>query len=335
MHPRARQSTVRAIAVAGGLVLSVLAGAGGGAGGIAPDALRGLQWNLDAVNATGAWSQMPGFHPVVLAVIDSGADLTHVDLALQFWDGNALHGTSTARPFGVFEGVPLGPWDTTFDDDGHGTAVAGVAVATRGNAAGIAGVADVWLMVVKIGGMGAFTSDETLAEGMRWAVDHGAHVVLTSQALQTDRSVVASAVAHAEASGVVVVAAAGNTGTTSTVYPAGYPTVVSVGATDAAHSIASFSTRGKVDLVAPGVEVLTTHVGNLYAEASGTSFAAPHVAGAAALVVAADPSLTPAAVRAHLNATARDLGPPGHDTASGHGLLDAGAAVALALGVGP
>jgi subtilisin family serine protease len=288
--------------------------------------IEGGQWALDAVNASAAWSLLPGRHDIVVAVIDSGIDLAHADMQANLWDGNVQHGVSVARPFGVFAATPVGPQTTTQDEGGHGTLVSGV-IAASPNGLGVRGVADVPIMVVKYAGFGAFGNVDAMADGIRWAVANGARVVSISQTARVPDADLASALAEAEAAGVVVVASSGNDGSGMRFYPAAYGTVVSVGATDASDAVWSGSTYGKVDLAAPGVDVVSTALGNRYATATGTSLAAPHVAGAAALVLAADPSMSPADVRALLNATARSAG----DARAGHGILDVGAAVEAAL----
>lgn len=291
------------------------------------DPLESPQWTLAMVNASAAWGLLPGHRDVVVAIVDTGADLAHADLQANFWDGNLLHGASVARPYGFFALLPVGPETTTMDELGHGTLVSGVITATPGNHLGIRGIADVDLMIVKYAGLGSLAFVAQLAEGIRVAVDLGADVVSVSQVVRFDDAALRDAVAYAEANGVVVVAASGNDGSNDLLYPAAYATVLSVGAVDDARAVWSMSTWGKVDIAAPGVEVVTTALENQYAIVSGTSLATPHVAGAAALVRAADPALTPAEVRALLLATATAHADP----RAGHGILDVGRAVREAL----
>lgn len=289
------------------------------------------QWGLAAVNAPAAWALAPPPHDVVVAVIDTGADWTHADLASNLWRGNLQHGVSTAQPFGVFTSVPVGPYSITQDDRGHGTLVAGVLAATRSNGVGVRGVADVPLMLVKVSGAGAPGTVTAVADGIVWAVDHGARVASVSQTAGLPHPALDAALAYAEARGVVVVAAAGNDGRATKLWPAAYPTVVSVAATTILDDVWPSSSFGKVDVAAPGEGILTTALGNQFTRADGTSLATPHASGVAALVLAVAPDLSARDVRAILNASARDVLAPGFDARTGHGVVDARAAVALAL----
>lgn len=295
------------------------------------DPFLGDQWGLAAVNAPAAWALAPGPHATLVAVIDTGADWSHADLAANLWDGNLQHGASTAEPFGVFASVPVGPYSITMDDRGHGTLVAGVLAATPGNGVGVRGVADAPLMLVKVSGAGAPGTVTALANGLVWAVDHGARVASVSQTAGLPHPALDAAIAYAEARGVVVIAAAGNDGRATRHWPAAYPTVVSVAASTILDDVWPHSSFGKVDLAAPGEGILSTALGNQFTRADGTSLATPHAAGVAALVLAVAPDLTAREVRAVLNETARDVLAPGFDARTGHGVVDAGAAVARAL----
>ncbi len=311
------------------LLVATAAFAGTGTGQLPPlgDPLVDDQWGLDAVNATGAWQTTKGNGDGLVAVVDSGVDLTHLDLKMNLWDGNLLHGASTARGVGVFAGLPVGPQDTTMDDADHGTAVAGVVGAVADNGLGVRGMAQVPMIVVKIYGVGAPGHAEALAEGIQWAVENGARVI-TISITGSDHAAVRAAVDEAWCAGVVLVAASGNFGSAEPAYPSRYPEVISVGAVAQDLTLWEHSNRG-VDLYAPGVDVLTTALGNQYAERTGTSFATPFVAGAAALVISANPELSNVDVVDLLKGTAKPL--PGADAP----LLDAGAAVEAAMASSP
>jgi subtilisin family serine protease len=165
--------------------------------------------------------------------------------------------------------------------------------------------------------------DVDTASGIVWAVDAGADVINLSLAIDVSSPQLEAAVDYAERAGVVVVAAAGNGGPSGKMpYPARYGTVVAVAASSPLSLIAGFSTWGPhVDVAAPGVGIVSTVPGG-YMSLSGTSMAAPHVAGVAALVAASDPSYTPAQLRARLSYTATDAGLPGRDDAFGAGIID-------------
>ncbi|GIF13025.1 S8 family peptidase [Actinoplanes teichomyceticus] len=284
------------------------------------DPLRSRQWDLTRINAPAAWARSTGAG-VTVAVIDTGVDARHPDLAGQVLTGwDAIAGRAGG--------------DT--DPQGHGTHVAGTVAALTGNAVGVSGVApDVRVLPVRVLNATGSGYDSDTAEGIVWAADNGADVINLSLGGTAHSSAVTSAVAYARSRGVVVVAAAGNERTKGS--PASYPGadqgVIAVAATDSADTVAPYSNAGDyVDVAAPGSAVLSTYPTALgssgYATMSGTSMASPHVAAVAALLVAARPGLTPDQVESALEASAVDLGPAGRDTDYGHGRIDAAAALA-------
>ena len=303
----------------------------------AQDPYRSQQWNLDRIGAPDAWSLATGRQQVV-AIIDSGVDLEHPDLVDRFVrraDGRVL-----GRDVVEDDDVPQDPL-------GHGTMVAGVAAATTGNGEGVAGVApEAQLLPVRVLDRDGRGTSSDVDEGIRWAVDHGATVVNLSlesatsgdgDSLLGGATVAApvAAVDYAWQHGVVVVAAAGNSGNGFTDYPRSSP-IVLVGATDRDDERTSFSDSGRDDLLmAPGVDVVSTWCREAgddrctpgthsYGIADGTSFAAPHVAGAIAVLRSAGLDADEAVDR--LRATARDLDEPGPDPRTGRGLVDLAAA---------
>jgi len=278
-----------------------------------------------------------------VAVLDTGIDSTHPDLAANLGSGAAF-----VPGVGDLEGLDFPPGQ---DDDvlvSHGTHVAGVAGATD-NDIGVVGVspaATLHPIKVLVGVLGG-GSAAGIAAGVEFVADRGWDVVNLSLGEAGRSDVLADAVADAYARGVFVVAAAGNAGAvesdptasdgTSTVsYPAAFEDVVAVGATDRNDDLAGFSSVGpEVELVAPGANVLSTALpvniySNLeepfhrYIELSGTSFAAPHVAGAAALLMS-DAGLSNVEARERLRETATDVGL--RDVEQGHGRLDIPAAL--------
>ena len=269
---------------------------------------RAVQWGLDAIGASLAWPVSRG-DGIVVAVIDTGVAAAP-DLAGRILPGwNVLAGTSDAT-----------------DDNGHGTHVAGTIAELEGNGIAEAGVAPgAQILPVKVLDAEGAGSDADIAAGLVWAADHGARVVNLSLGGPDPTVTLASAVAYARAHGVIVVAAAGNEAGPVD-YPARLGGVVAVAAVDRSLQPAWFSNHGRqVDLSAPGLEIVQQTIdgaGGFADESlSGTSMAAPHVAGAIALVLAADPSRTPAGVVRLLKRTAQDLGEPGFDQRTGAGLV--------------
>jgi hypothetical protein len=223
-----------------------------------------------------------------------------------------------------------------FDDNGHGTHVSGT-IAAADNGVGVVGVApDVQLYGLKIldaAGQGDWSH---AIAALEWAVDNGIQIVNHSYgASQSPGTLVAQAFANSAASGVLHVAAAGNTGDClakrNTIgYPARYPEVIAVGATDWSDGRPCFSSSGsQLELAAPGEWIASTYPGNDYAYGSGTSMASPHVAGAAALVMSAG-VVDPVQVRNILTSTADDLGEAGRDNLFGFGLVNVIAALEAA-----
>ncbi|TQJ12129.1 subtilisin family serine protease [Kribbella jejuensis] len=273
---------------------------------------------LNTVRVPQAWDVSKSTGNQIVAVLDSGIDAGHPDLAGHLVAG--YNAVSTTRPNPV-------------DDNGHGTMVAGIIAAGTNNGAGLAGVG--WsskVMPVKVAGSNGVANDLDLVEGIDWAVAHGATVLNISIANPGDNAVLHDAITRAIAKGVIVVAAAGNDGSDVAQYPAAYPEVIAVGATNAGGVLTDFSSYGDwVDVAAPGWDIVSTGARNLsqspYWLCSGTSCAAPIVAGVAALVKNKWPTLTPAQVQARIKAYARDAGPRGIDPYYGAGMLDAYAAL--------
>ncbi len=286
------------------------------------DTLFGRQEDLEQIHVPEAWPTTTGDPSVVVAIIDSGVDLGHPDLA----------GVSVVAP----RNETYNNTDVT-DTVGHGTHVAGTIFARADNGRGIAGIAPASkLMPIKVldGSGSGFFSD--VLDGVDWARTHGADILNLSLGglLSPDQiALFQPTFSAARAAGVLIVAAAGNSGNPLMYYPAGLAGVVSVGAVDHADVVADFSTFNRaVDLSAPGVDTLSTVLvsddPSGYARFSGTSMASPHVAGVAALVLAARPSLDVAELEGVLRAGATDRGAPGRDDRYGSGVVDATGALA-------
>jgi subtilisin family serine protease len=283
------------------------------------DPYRSQQWALDDLGAENAWGTSTG-DGVDIAVVDTGVTGSHPDFAGRICSGVAYLGSTGAAQLG----------QGTTDGNGHGTHVAGIAAAGSGDGVGIAGVApSARLIPVRVLDAQGHGSSSDVARGITWAVDHGAEVVNLS--LGGPHSVaVDTAVAYAESHGVVVVAAAGNDGPTGAAnYPAALDTPIAVASYDQGGEISWFSTAGGyVDVAAPGSGIVSTYKDGRWTYMSGTSMATPHVTGTVALLLAHEPALRPAQVRARVTATAVDTGPIGHDSSFGWGWLDPVAALA-------
>jgi subtilisin family serine protease len=271
-----------------------------------------ITWNIERVDAEISWGISTG-DPVKVGVIDTGIDLKHPDLQTNIKGGyNAIN-----------------PLKSPNDDNGHGTHVAGI-IAALNNDIGVIGVGpniDLYAIKVLNASGSGYLSD--VIEGLDWARTNGMHVVNMSLGTSQDIQSFHDAILNAYNAGVTIVAAAGNSGGAVS-YPAAYPEVIAVSATDQNNQIASWSSRGpEVDLAAPGVNIYSTYKGQSYATLSGTSMATPHVTGAAALIIDTkkcdlnlDSICTPAEVQQRLEQTAIDLGDPGKDYLYGSGLVN-------------
>jgi subtilisin family serine protease len=313
----------------------------------------GSQWGLTRINCPDAWDLTTGDPSVVVAVVDSGVDLNHPELAALLLSGQDLvdFAPGSIPKLGwVFEGDFTGVDPDPQDENGHGTHVAGTICCASNNAAGVAGVAwNVRLLPVRVmvriretatGQVRGIGSGVTIAAGIRWAVDNGARVINLSLGGYEETTVEREAVAYAISRGVVVVASMGNDNSGEAHYPSAFPDVIAVAATDSADRRASFSNFGPwVDVSAPGVGVVSTYWDDTYAALSGTSMATPHVTGVAALVLSRNSSLTVAEVGNILRSTARPLRDAPDDPIPndryGAGLVQAAAAVRAAAPVVP
>ena len=285
---------------------------------------------LQAMNLPAAWDTTTGNDSMIMAIIDSGVQLNHPDLA-----GRLVPGWDFVNRDS----------DPT-DDFGHGTMVAGIAAASTNNGRGVAGAT--WqgkIMPIKVLDSQGQADDEDIAAGIRWAVDHGASVLnLSLGGPGEGTGILQEAVNYATSRNAVVVAAAGNDGNrsvseaTAPHYPAACAGVIAVGSTDAAGNHSTFSSYGNwIDVVAPGEAganrgIATTMRGSSYGTGSGTSFSAPLVAGVAFLMRAANPNANQATIGNRLIGSTRDLGPAGFDAVYGTGMVDATAALAAVSG---
>jgi len=271
-----------------------------------------LPWGVDRIDAEVVWTNYYTGQGVSVAIIDSGIDNDHPDLNVK--DGvNFVSIPSWRTP-------DPNKWD---DDNGHGTHAAGI-VAALDNDIGVVGVAPgVDLYALKVLGRTGSGNYSDVIAAIEWCMGNSIQVTNNSYGSSGDPGeTVKAAFDKSAADGILHVAAAGNGG--SVIYPAAYPSVIAVSATDSSDNLASFSSIGEqVELAAPGVDIYSTYKGGGYTTMSGTSMACPHVAGVAALVIASGTS----DVRGKLQSTAYDLGTEGRDSQFGYGLVDAENAV--------
>ncbi|HYF05686.1 MAG TPA: S8 family peptidase [Patescibacteria group bacterium] len=240
---------------------------------IEPDAIayttaETLPWGVNRIDAEKV-SPVTSGQSVNVAVLDTGIDLHHPDLRFN------IKGQYNA----------ITPYAQAQDGNGHGTHVAGIiaAVANRNGVVGVSPRANIYAVKVLADNGSGYVSD--IVEGIEWAKSRGIKVINMSLGTGVDVYALRDAVQRAKAAGITIVAASGNTGG-SVSYPAAYSEVIAVGAVDASGNVASWSSRGpEVDIVAPGVNILSTYRYFSYANMSGTSMAAPHVAAVAALLV--------------------------------------------------
>lgn len=283
--------------------------------GLAQDPGYFAQWGLGAANFPDAWA-VSASSSAKVCVLDTGVDAAHPDLRSNLWrSASGVYGYNA-----MGKGAPD-------DDVGHGTHVAGIVAASAGNGIGITGAADVKVMAVKVMGASGGLEDD-LVNGLLFCAKNGARVGSMSLHIDAHSPAVERAVRFAQSRGMLLVASAGNGGSTTVAFPAAYAGVIAVGAALPSGDLAGFSDHGaRLDLVAPGWRIASTVPGGTYAAGSGTSQAAPFVAATAALVWDVRPTWSAAQVAAALTSTARDLGEPGKDTMFGYGGLNAGAAL--------
>jgi subtilisin family serine protease len=291
--------------------------------------LGGNNWGNDMVNAPEAWARGYTGQGVTVAVIDSGVDINHEDLRNNIWrntreiagngiddDNNGYVDDINGWNFGSGQNNNNVLPGTTSSGQAHGTHVAGT-IAAANNGIGVTGVAyNSQIMAIRMGDVdssGRFTNAGNLASAIRYAVDNGARVINMSLGW-SDSTALRDALAYAASRNVITVSSAGNSSLSSPGTPAQYATDYgfSVGAVDSSRVIASFSNRAGTDsrmqhVVAPGVSIRSTMPGNTYGNMSGTSMAAPHVAGVVALMLSANPNLTHAQVRDILTSSATRL----------------------------
>jgi len=269
-------------------------------------------WNMRKIEADKAWDVHKGIANIQVAIIDTGVDYSHEDLAANYVSGGYDWVNGDADPM---------------DDNGHGTHCAGVAAAVMDNHEGVAGVAQVGIWAEKV--LSEFGAGywEWLAQGIVHATDSGVDVISMSLGGPSYSQLVKDACSYAWQNGVILVAAAGGEGVDLDeypMYPACYEEVIAVSATDQNDQRASFSSYGsKIEFAAPGVNIYSTYPSQSYVYMSGTSMACPHVSGVAALTWSYNLSFTNELLRKYLHTAVDDLGVPGKDEYFGYGRINA------------
>ena len=269
------------------------------------------QWSLRRINWNDVHGSVDPGGSAVVAVLDTGVDTSHADLA-----GNTVSGTSL---------LPDG--DPTIDPNGHGTAIAGIIAATTDNALGIAGIAfaGVKVMPVTVLDADGLGQDSDIIEGIVWATDHGADVINLSFSNPGYSTALQAAVDYAWDHDVVVVAATGNDGSSAPTYPAGDRGVIGVSNTNRDDELAASSNYGAdTFLAAPGTDIATLQAGGGMTSVSGTSASSAEVAAAAALLRAIDPDASNGTIVGRLARSAEDVGTRAE---TGNGRLDLARAV--------
>lgn len=331
------------------------------------DSLFSEQWGLKRVGALKAWERTAGDQTVLIGIIDTGIEWEHEDLQDALWvnpaedlnkngrfdpwpssevrdgvagdldgidqDGNGYPDDLIGFDM-VDQNIPnFGDWSerdgVPFDEQGHGTNVAGVIGGVRNNRIGISGIApNCRLVIIRAFDATGDSQDDDVAAAIVYGATIGVDVLNMSFGDTYNSPLLEDAVRFAHSRGVVMVASSGNDGVPDPHYPSGFDEVISVGATTDRDLLTFFSAYGsQLSLVAPGESILTTNRNNGYRTVSGTSFSAPHVAGVAALLRSLHPDWSADEVRGVLELSSSDLGSVGWDIDFGAGLLDAARAV--------
>jgi subtilisin family serine protease len=312
------------------------------------------QWYHFKVEAIESWNQYLPSEDIVLAIIDTGIDYNHPDLDGSLWINHSedLNGNGrldaedlnnidddengyvddvvgwdfTDAPRFADGGDYLDPDNDPMDEylGGHGTRIAGIIAAQTVNAIGIAALTPgAKVMNLRAGTAGGYLEEDDVARALLYSIRNGAKVINMSFGDVVISRFLKDAIKYAYSEGITLIASSGNSGTDVIHYPSGLPQVISVGASDRSDQVAGFSNWGPtIDLVAPGVEILTARAGGGYDFVNGTSFSAPMVTATAGLLLSENPKLTTDQIRSMLQTSADDIGIRGWDTRAGAGRLN-------------
>jgi subtilisin family serine protease/methionine-rich copper-binding protein CopC len=321
------------------------------------DSLFEQQRALQILQAPDAWDIQRASPDILVGVIDTGIDYTHEDLRDALWinlgedlngngqvdssdfnglddDGNGFVDDIRGWDFTDAPTFPDGgdfrePDNDPFDENGHGTSVAGIIGATGDNVTGIAGLAfGCQIMNLRAGTSLGFLEEDDVASAIVYAVENGARIINMSFGDQVASPLLRDVMQYAYNQNCVLVASAGNSATDQIHFPSGFSETISVGATDEDDRLAGFSNYGSsVDVVAPGVNILTTKRENQYGSFAGTSASAPFVSALAALILSKTPQLSNESVRGLITSSTDDLGELGWDNFFASGRINASKAL--------
>jgi len=305
------------------------------------DPLFPNQGNLNRIQVPQAWSVAPAnMKQVIVAVLDTGVNVSHPDLINSIWQNPGETGMNVSNQNKKSNGVDddkngyMDDWqgwnfvdnnNNVNDDNGHGTHLAGIIAASTNNHTGIAGIApNARILAVKVLDKNGYGSYANVAQGIIYATNMGARIIELGFGGTGSSELMQSAVDYALAHNVLVVAAAGNGGSTAAYYPAGYYGVIAISALDNSNHLASFSSSGSdISLSAPGTGIISTGLSETYPIMSGTSMASAEVTGVAALMAGLPQYSNVDTLRSALLGSALDLGNPGRDPQYGYGIVQA------------
>ncbi|MFQ5753037.1 MAG: S8 family peptidase, partial [bacterium] len=300
------------------------------------DSLFSEQMALQIIETEKAWDRQLASSEVIVGVIDTGIDYHHEDLRAALWmnagedldgngqvdstdfnglddDGNGFIDDIRAWDFTDAPSFPDGgdfqtPDNDPFDENGHGTSVAGIIGATGNNRKGIAGGAfGCRIMNLRAGTSLGFLEEDDVASAIVYAVENGARIINMSFGDEVASPLLQDVMQYAAGQNCVLVASAGNSNTDKIHFPSGFAETISVGATNQNDVLAGFSNYGSsVDVVAPGVNILTTQPGNQYGKFSGTSASAPLVSALSALILSKFPDLSYESLKGLITSTTND-----------------------------